>query len=106
PHGNTMTYSYDKETNRYGRNNTPSDAVQYDRAGELRSIDYGTRTDSTGSAPMRVEFTVDDRCLSACTTKDAVHWPDVPWDQECTASPCKDTQTAPTFWTTKRLTSI
>jgi RHS repeat-associated protein len=105
-HGNTMTYSYAKETNRYARNNTTTDAVRYDRAGYLTRIDYGTRTDSIGSAPMQVLFAVGDRCLGGCTTKDAAHWPDVPWDQECTAGPCEDTQTAPTFWTTKRLATI
>src|SRR5690606_887268 len=43
-HGNTMTFTYAKETNRYGRNNNPSDAVVYDRAGYLTRIDYGTRS--------------------------------------------------------------
>ena len=103
---NTMAYTYAKETNRYGRNNTTTDAVQYDRAGYLTKIEYGTRTDSTGPSPMQVLFDVSDRCLSSCGTKDAVHWPDVPWDQECTASPCKDVQNGPSFWTTKRLTGI
>jgi RHS repeat-associated protein len=103
-HGNTMTFTYAKETNRYGRNNTTTDAVVYDRAGYLAKIDYGTRTGDTGNAPMRVTFTVDDRCLSGCTTKDGVHWPDVPWDQDCAASPCK--LFSPSFWTTKRLTAI
>jgi RHS repeat-associated protein len=103
-HGNTMTLTYGKETNKYAKNNTGTDPTQYDRAGYLTTIDYGTRTGSTGSAPMQVLFTVADRCLSGCATKDAGHWPDVPWDQECTASPCKST--APTFWTTKRLSNI
>ena len=85
--GNTMSYNYAKETNRYGRNNTTTDAVVYDRAGYLTSIEYGTRTGGSGSAPLRVVFTVGDRCLANCGTKEALQWPDVPWDQECTAEP-------------------
>ncbi len=105
-HANTMSLTYVKETNRYSRNLVTTDAVQYERAGYLASIDYGTRTGSTGSAPMQVAFGVGDRCLGGCTTKDGIHWPDVPWDQECTTGPCTSAQTAPTFWSTKRLTSI
>jgi RHS repeat-associated protein len=106
--GNTMTYSYAKETNRYGRNNDKNDAVVYDRAGYLTSIQYGTHTGVTGSAPFQVLFTVSDRCLAAnCSNHaDTTAWPDIPGDQECTASPCKDTQLSPSFWTTKRLTGI
>jgi RHS repeat-associated protein len=105
-HNNTMTYTYAKETNRYSRNLTTTDAVSYDRAGYLTTIEYGGRVGDTGSAPMRVVFAVSDRCLSNCGTKTAVSWPDVPWDQECAASPCTLSQVAPTFWTTKRLTGI
>jgi RHS repeat-associated protein len=106
PLGNTMLFSYAKETNKYGKNNKPDDDTVYDRDGYLAKIEYGTRSDSTGSAPMQVVFTVADRCLSGCTTKDAQHWPDVPWDQECTAGTCSLTQNAPSFWSTKRLASI
>ena len=103
-HNNTMTYSYDKETNKYGRNNTETDLVEYDRASVLKQIDYGTRTDRTETAPMQVVFEPADRCLADCGTKDATHWPDVPWDQECTTSPCRFS--SPTFWGTKRLASV
>jgi RHS repeat-associated protein len=106
PLGNTMSLTYAKETNKYGKNNKPDDDTVYDRDGYLTKIEYGTRTDSTGSAPMQVVFTVADRCLSDCTTKDAQHWPDVPWDQECTAATCSLTQSSPSFWSTKRLASI
>lgn len=102
--GNTMNLYYAKETNKYGKNGSTTDLVRYDRSGHLTKIEYGTRTGSTGSAPMQVLFTVADRCLSDCTTKDGVHWPDVPWDRECTTDPCY--ATAPTFWSTKRLSSI
>ncbi len=103
-HGNTMSFTYAKETNKYGRNNKPEDDTVYDRDGYLSKIEYGTRTGSTGNAPMQVLFTVADRCLSACT--DPKNWPDVPLDQECTAATCGVTQTSPSFWTKKRLTGV
>lgn len=103
-HDNTMTYSYDKETNKYGRNNSRTDVVEYDRASVLKQIDYGTRSDRTETAPMQVVLEPADRCLADCGTKDAAHWPDTPWDQECTGSPCNFS--SPTFWGTKRLASV
>ncbi|MDX8149509.1 polymorphic toxin-type HINT domain-containing protein [Lentzea sp. BCCO 10_0061] len=103
-HGNTMTYSYDKETNKYARNNSVTDLAEYDRASVLKQIDYGTRSDRTETAPMQVVFEPADRCLADCGTKDATHWPDTPWDMECTTSPCR--VGSPTFWTTKRLASV
>ncbi|HEX8871014.1 MAG TPA: SpvB/TcaC N-terminal domain-containing protein, partial [Lentzea sp.] len=103
-HGNTMTYSYDKQTNKYARNNSVTDLAEYDRASVLKQIDYGTRSDRTETAPMQVVFDSADRCLADCGTKDATHWPDTPWDQECTTSPCR--VGSPTFWTTTRLTTV
>ncbi|WP_431728055.1 polymorphic toxin-type HINT domain-containing protein [Verrucosispora sp. TAA-831] len=109
--GNSISYWYSKETNRYGRNLTASDAARYDRGGWLNKIEYGTRnTNNVDSifatpAPMRVEFTVADRCKSNCTTHNATTWPDTPWDSECTAAPCTDNHSI-TFWSTKRLASI
>ena len=96
PHGNTMSLWYAKETNGYARNNTADDVASYTRGGYLTRIEYGTdnrttvggvRTDSLYrgvAAPMRVEFAAADRCLTDCSTHDAAHWPDTPWDQECT----------------------
>lgn len=106
PSGNTLAITYAKETNKYGKNNTPSDAVIYDRDAYPVKIEYGTRTDSTGSAPMQVLIGVADRCLAGCTTKDAAHWPDVPWDRECTGATCGPSQGSPSFWSTKRLASV
>ncbi|GAA3688229.1 hypothetical protein GCM10022267_88720 [Lentzea roselyniae] len=103
-HDNTMTYSYDKETNKYGRNSSRTDVVEYDRASVLKQIDYGTRADRTETAPMQVVLEPADRCLADCGTKDAAHWPDTPWDQECTGSPCN--YSSPTFWGTKRLAAV
>ncbi|RDI23081.1 DUF6973 domain-containing protein [Lentzea flaviverrucosa] len=101
---NTMTYSYDKETNKYARSNSTTELSEYDRASVLRQIDYGTRSDNAYAAPMQVLFEPADRCLADCGTKDAAHWPDTPWDMECTTTPCL--VGSPTFWTTKRLVSV
>ncbi|WP_051367057.1 RHS repeat-associated core domain-containing protein [Hamadaea tsunoensis] len=103
-HGNTMTYVYTKETGKYARNLKDTDVVSYDRAAYLNRIDYGTRTDRSEAAPMQVVFDTADRCLADCGTHDAAHWPDVPWDQDCTGSPCRNY--SPTFWTTKRLAKV
>jgi RHS repeat-associated protein len=110
-HGNTMSLWYTRESNKYGRNNTISDAVTYTRGGYPSRIDYGTSnrggTDTAyttgGVIPGRVEFTTADRCLSGCSTHGA-SWPDTPWDQECTGSSCSIF--IPTFWTTKRLSQV
>ncbi|GAA3233341.1 RHS repeat-associated core domain-containing protein [Actinocorallia longicatena] len=103
--GNSSSYWYAKETGKYGRNGSSTDLASYDRAGYLTRIDYGTRSDTAyGTAPAQVVFDMADRCLANCTSKTATSWPDVPWDQECTASPCYTG--APTFWTTKRLAKV
>ena len=109
--GNSMSYWYQKETNKYGRNLKADDAASYDRANWLDHIDYGTRKiNGVESAlnsvpPMRTDFAVADRCLADCGTHDATHWPDVPWDLACTGDTCAD-KFFPTFWSTKRLSSI
>jgi RHS repeat-associated protein len=105
-HGNTMSYTYEAETNKYGRN-LGKTVDTYTRGGNLRRIEYGTRAGVAGEAPARVEFTLSDRCLNgaACTTKTPANWPDVPWDRDCPGATCGD-KWAPTFWSTKRLTAI
>ncbi|MEU4556659.1 hypothetical protein AB0F55_32005, partial [Micromonospora violae] len=117
--GNTMSFWYGKETNKYARNVTDSDDVTYDRAGYLTRIDYGTydRTTATHGVTERsvtpyaqVLFTTDMRCFSNCGTEAApvvASWKDTPWDQECKASATScPLQYTPTFWTTKRLKSV
>ncbi|MEV0385453.1 RHS repeat-associated core domain-containing protein [Nonomuraea sp. NPDC050643] len=105
PFGNTMSYWYAKETNAYAANATPTALSAYVRGGHLTRIDYGTRSDTAyGTAPMQVAVTTADRCLSGCSARDAAHWPDTPWDQECKASPCY--VGSPTFWTAKRLAKV
>ncbi|MGW4213790.1 RHS repeat-associated core domain-containing protein [Lentzea sp. NPDC004789] len=102
PHGNSMSLWYTKETNKYAKSNDVNNAVDYVRAGYLTRIDYGTRTESEfGAVPAQVTFETADRCDANCGTKDATTWKDVPWDLECTKTPCL--VGAPTFWGTKRL---
>ncbi|WP_166850940.1 RHS repeat protein, partial [Isoptericola sp. BMS4] len=112
--GNTMTYTYGTETNRYGRNNNTS-SVQYVRGGWLKNITYGQRkgVETSSKAPVRVDFSVSERCLktstqscSSLTDSTASAWPDVPADLICTStSSCADV-TAPVFFTRKRLTTV
>ncbi|GHJ48347.1 hypothetical protein Cs7R123_56890 [Catellatospora sp. TT07R-123] len=117
--GNTMSYWYGKETNKYARNNTDSDDVTYDRAGYLTRIDYGTYdrnttdhgvTERSVTPYAQVLFDTDMRCFSNCGTETApvtASWKDTPWDQECKASATScPQQYAPTFWTAKRLKTI
>ena len=118
-HGNTMSYWYGKETNKYAQNATDADDVTYDRAGYLTRIDYGTydRTQATHGVTERnttpyaqVVFDTDMRCFTDCGTEAApttANWKDTPWDQECKASATScPGQYSPTFWTTKRLKKI
>ena len=109
-HGNTMSWWYGPQTNRYARNVTDSDDVGYTRGGVLERIDYGTDNRSgtdtvytTTSPPMRVVFTPADRCVTACG--DPANWPDTPKDQECSGTSCPG-QYTPTFWTTSRLATV
>ncbi len=109
-HGNTMSYWYGKETNKYARNLTASDAAPYIRGGWLDHIDYGTwdrgSADRSISPIAQALFTPADRCVtSSCGTHDGVNWPDVPWDQECVGTSCPG-QFSPTFWSTKRLSKV
>ncbi|MEH1129788.1 RHS repeat-associated core domain-containing protein [Micromonospora sp. CPCC 206061] len=109
-HGNSASYWYAKETNKYARNLEKNTLAEYVRGGYLRHVAYGTRRDNDAdtvfgaSAPARVVFDTEDRCLSSCGTHDGVHWPDVPWDQQCTAAPCETY--SPTFWSTQRLSTV
>ncbi|WP_308424540.1 hypothetical protein [Micromonospora sonchi] len=111
PSGNSASYWYERETNKYGRNLDPADDATYHRGGWLDRIDYGTRqingVDSVlnTNAPMRVSLGVADRCLTDCATRDEAHWPDTPWDMACSATSCPD-KFYPTFWSTKRLSTI
>ncbi|MGH3351033.1 MAG: RHS repeat-associated core domain-containing protein [Nocardioides sp.] len=126
PVGNTVTYHWAKETNRYRANENigavPDEdrggvATGYDRGGYLTKVTYGTKSGSTGAAPARVLFDVSERCRNSynCSTgsgntlnaNNANQWPDVPFDMVCTSGDCDlDTQFSPTFFTTKQLTRV
>ncbi|WP_433434857.1 RHS repeat-associated core domain-containing protein [Nonomuraea sp. CA-141351] len=106
-HGNSMSYFYDQETNRYAQNLGATTAT-YVRGGTLARIEYGTRAGAeySGPAPARVVFDRADRCAPGqnCATHNLTSWPDVPWDTDC-ASTCGD-KYSPTFWSTKRLAKV
>lgn len=108
-HGNTITYYYTNETNRYGRNlNRDGATSSYDRGGYLSRIDYGERSgaEHTTTAPAAVAFAVADRCFSTCSSQTATSWPDVPNDQICTSTTSCPSVLSPAFFTKKRLTTI
>ncbi|MFG2775076.1 RHS repeat-associated core domain-containing protein [Streptomyces sp. NPDC048350] len=118
PHGNVMTYWYDKELNYYAKNGSTGNGTEYTRAGYLKRIDYGQRTDTifstTQPAAARVKFTVQERCIpvsggetcSNLTTANKTAWPDVPFDQICKKDTVCTDQPAPSFFSRKRLTDI
>lgn len=114
-YGDTMSYWYTQETNKYARNQTSSSISSYVRGGYLTRIDYGTdqHTSSTDSdlsakAPFTVDFTPADRCVTAgatCTSSTPSNWPDVPWDRACTSN-TSCTDYSPTFFSQKRLDTV
>lgn len=56
PHGNVMTYWYDKELNSYAKDGTTGNGTEYTRGGYLKRIDYGQRLarTPTRSSPRRL----------------------------------------------------
>jgi RHS repeat-associated protein len=112
PHQNSMSYWYGKEQSRTAMAGNVNSVATYERGGWLDRIEYGTRAgqEVTGTPPMRVTFTVADRCLTSCwsgSNPNTANWPDTPWDLNCavTATSCP-TNVSPTFWTTKRLAKV
>jgi RHS repeat-associated protein len=114
-HGNSMTYYYGTETNKYDTVRGDK-VVGYDRGGYLKRIEYGEQEgkENTTAAPAQVVFTTTERCTGAaadCEPGDlkestATRWPDVPFEQICTSdTECKD-QWSPTFFSRKRLAKI
>ncbi|MFI7650345.1 RHS repeat-associated core domain-containing protein [Micromonospora sp. NPDC049460] len=107
PRGNTLSYWYNKETNKYARNIDDSDDASYTRGGTLVRADYGTwdrgTADRSVTPTAQVLFDTDDRCLTSCTVD--ANWPDTPKDQECDNTSCPGLY-SPTFWSTQRLTNI
>ncbi|WP_280876848.1 RHS repeat-associated core domain-containing protein [Streptomyces pseudovenezuelae] len=114
-HGNSMTYYYGTETNKYDTVRGDK-VVSYDRGGYLKRVEYGEQEgkENSTTAPAQVVFTTAERCTGAaadCEPGDlkestATRWPDVPFDQICTSdTECKD-QWSPTFFTRKRLSKV
>ncbi|WP_166664400.1 RHS repeat-associated core domain-containing protein [Actinophytocola oryzae] len=106
-HGNMIRYFYETEINYYGRNRNTA-VSEYVRNGWLDHIDYGLRADDTNiPASGQVTFAVTDRCVkeSDCTLSRPANLPDVPLDLKCDGGSCAD-KWAPSFWTTKKLTTI
>ncbi|MGW6710554.1 RHS repeat-associated core domain-containing protein, partial [Streptomyces sp. NPDC054956] len=111
-HGNAASYWYAAETNNYAKNGDKTKLLPYTRGGTLSEIRYGQRADTlfTGTASNKVVFDYKERCFAAsCTnlTKDTSdNWPDVPFDQICSASETDCKAEGPAFFTRKRMTAI
>jgi RHS repeat-associated protein len=115
-HGNVMTYYYQPETNYYGRNVTASKGTAYTRGGFLLRTEYGLRSGGEyATPPARVVYAATERCLpdstfdcaaAKLTASTASRWPDVPFDQDCTAGAACTGKYSPTFWSRKRLTDV
>ncbi|MER8104558.1 polymorphic toxin-type HINT domain-containing protein [Kitasatospora sp. NPDC094016] len=124
PHQNLITYRYEQEQNSYvqggGQNNGNGPRAKYQRASYPVWVGYGQRLPDQIAAKgkanpaAQVWFRTAERCLPNGTTTcdpsqrtkaNAKSWPDTPIDQTCDATgDC--TVYSPTFWTTKRLTTI
>ncbi|MEV0095934.1 RHS repeat-associated core domain-containing protein [Streptomyces sp. NPDC050738] len=116
-HNNAMSFWYTPETGYYGVNNATAPTA-YTRSGNLAKIQYGQVKDkvydTAAPAAGQVFFDTSERCLadktfdcaeSKRTAANSSHWPDVPIDQTC-ASTGTCANHGPSFWTTKRLTTI
>ncbi|MGY0232970.1 RHS repeat-associated core domain-containing protein [Longispora urticae] len=110
PAGNSMSYFYTQEWQKYGMWNNQTTAT-FHRGALLHHIEYGTRAGQEGSgpAPYRVEFPTLWRCKpgSSCAWNDQPNFPDVPWDQFCDISwtSCPSVQ-SPTFWILNKISAM
>jgi len=115
PTGNTATYYWAKEANKYKKNLATS--TTYDRGGYLTKIQYGERkaAETVDDSPAKVTFTVEERCdttvsstclTAAPTSSTAKAWPDVPMDAYCQTDYCPSQKTSPTFFSRKRLKQV
>lgn len=115
-HGNSSTYFYTPETNRYARNGDPDKSTEYVRGGHLGSIVYSQRSgDEEVQAPARLLFSTQRRCIEGadgsgeCPSFDednATSYPDVPMDSLCTDRCTGEEQKSPTFYTEVLLRSV
>ncbi len=113
--GNTISYTYERETNRYGHNlNSHGSTTEYVSGARLAAATYGTRAGATTAAPAEISFGYAERCVptadfdcaaSKLNAANSSHWPDVPQDLICTSgTTCP--QTSPAFYDRKRLTDV
>ncbi|MFE1957832.1 RHS repeat-associated core domain-containing protein [Streptomyces sp. NPDC059479] len=116
-HGNSQTYFYEPESNRYARNGDASKSTAYIRGGHLKDIVYSQRSGAEGQqAPARLHFTTSPRCVEVadgsgtCPAFDADHassYPDAPLDSLCASGDCTgEEQKSPTFFTGVLLRSV
>jgi RHS repeat-associated protein len=116
-HGNSNTYFYEQESNRYARNGDPAKSTSYVRGGHLEDIVYSQRSGAEDQqAPARLHFTTGLRCVEAaggsgdCPAFDADHassYPDAPLDSLCASGDCTgEEQKSPTFFTDTLLRSV
>ncbi|MFG2714856.1 RHS repeat-associated core domain-containing protein [Streptomyces goshikiensis] len=111
PHGNAMALYYGRYTAYYAKNGKIDAPVAYFRDSVLKKISYGLRAGEVYTpalAPAQVNFNVSNRCTAGTCTLDEAHasdWPDVPVHLDCNEG-VRCLQASPTFWSSKRLTSI
>ncbi|WKV71078.1 polymorphic toxin-type HINT domain-containing protein [Streptomyces sp. PCS3-D2] len=122
-HGNAMVIDWEREWNRYARNEKFSEKdvnkVGYVRGGHPTRIFYGLRADNLAGAPAgRVDFGVDERCFADRNTKcgedqfnsknadDKRGWWDTPTTLHCKTDAANCYVSSPTFWSRKRLVSV
>ncbi|WP_148639863.1 polymorphic toxin-type HINT domain-containing protein [Streptomyces sp. Mg1] len=111
PHGNAMALYYGRYTAYYAKNGKIDAPVAYFRDSVLKKISYGLRAGEVYTpalAPAQVNFNVSNRCTAGTCTLDEAHasdWPDVPVHLDCNEG-VRCLQGSPTFWSSKRLTSI
>ncbi|MET0237113.1 MAG: hypothetical protein ABW224_20860 [Kibdelosporangium sp.] len=107
--GVAISYFYDVEMNHYGRANNELLATPYTRSGHLARIEYLQREERgiLTEAAAWMAFSTGDRCVAdaPCSTTRPQDWPDVPWDQACSAAPCTDRHT-PVFFSSKKPTGV
>jgi RHS repeat-associated protein len=119
-HSNAEAIYYNAETNKYALDGGA--AASYVRGGVVSQIQYGITGGNmyaTNAASDEVQFgyVANGRCsaTSGCTAEPIGSaattpatpslYPDVPWDEYCTASTCPG-QLSPTFWSDAELSTV
>jgi len=115
-HGDVVSYFYQAETNLYASDlgSTSPASSSYTRGGFLTKIQYGQRDQQefSTSPGAQVVFTSTGRCdQTSCdpknlSTSTAGHWPDVPFDLNCTTSGGSCNAQSPSFWSEYTLQTI